>query len=391
MTNILIKEQVNIDLYPSLIPIGKDKQLTIGDLHGNALKLLHFLIKHNIVESNEDDYQQFVEIYRKDNNALRRADLDKIKHICETLIIKDKIKICLIGDVLADRGQNDYFTLLLLNKLHKESISVDILLSNHDFIFIESLETNDGIFRSKRKCGNAIFGRSMNQLQDLIDAKLLEKSEILSLVRESYLPYLKLLSYVINDHDEITYFSHASIDEEVIANFTKAMEVFFRPNTAIQLADSIAAINHSFQQNYVAKNLIHSLPRDEDDVKKENPIYFAMWNREYTILKETKRPYKVNKVYGHDSSGPELDGVYCLDNSLGASLDHHTEEYKVLVTHLDAQLILEKAGRKETNFVNNFFSPPTQNIQKITFVPFGKRLGCFEFDKENNAKINVRI
>lgn len=390
MTNKLIKEQVNIDLYPSLLPIGEGNQLTIGDLHGNALKLLHFIIKHEIVESNNNDYQQFVDIYRKDNNALQREDLDKIKHICENLIIKDKIKICLIGDVLADRGQNDYFTLLLLNKLHKESIPLEIMLSNHDFTFIESLEKN-GIFRSKRLCGDAVFGCSMHQLQDLIDKELLEKNEIISLFRESYLPHLKLLSYVINDYDEITYFSHASIDEEVITNFTKKMEVLFRANTTTQLANSITAINHSFQQNYVAKSLIHTLVTDELHVKKDNPIYFSMWNRNYEILQESKRPYKINRVYGHDSSGPELEGVYCLDNSLGASLDDHTEEYKGLVTHLDAQFMFEEGARKETIFVNSFFNSPT-HIQKLTFKPLnGKRLACFEFDKENHAKINVRF
>jgi len=44
---------------------------TLGDLHGNALKLLHFLKLHGAAQMGHvDDYERFVEIYNKKNNLI---------------------------------------------------------------------------------------------------------------------------------------------------------------------------------------------------------------------------------------------------------------------------------------------------------------------------------
>ena len=45
-----------------------------------------------------------------------------------------------MGDILADRGNNDYLTLKLLEKLHSLEIPYEIMLSNHDLWFIEAAE-----------------------------------------------------------------------------------------------------------------------------------------------------------------------------------------------------------------------------------------------------------
>ncbi len=389
MQNKLIDNlEVNIDVFPLLLPIYKNNQITIGDLHGNALKLLYFIIKHRIVECKKEHYQRFVEIYRKDVSSLEKKDLSEINYICENLIIKNKTKICLIGDVLADRGQNDFFTLLLLNKLHNESVPLDILYSNHDFTFIECFEKN-GIFRSERAWGDRLFGRSMHQLQDLIDRGLVHKNEIITLLRESFLPHLKLISCIIDGHNEVTHFSHARIDEEVIANLAMEMNVCFQANTVIQLASTIAAINHSFQHNYVEKNLVHTLPKKEVFVDKDDPVTFLMWNRDYEILQATTRSYKVNEVYGHDSNGPSLDGVYCLNNTLGAHLEHHSGEYIVLLTSLSQNpKEHQKENQKESNFVNDWFTMPQADMKQVArMLFFGKGLDYSEVNliEENNA------
>lgn len=404
MTNELILElEINIDVYPLLSPIKEGNQLAIGDLHGNALKLLYFLIKHEIVACNKYDYQRFIDIYRKDASLLEQKDLCEIKGICKGLTIKNKTKICLIGDVLADRGQNDYFTLLLLSKLHEESVPMDILHSNHDFTFIESLEKN-GIFRSEKLCGDRVFARSMHQLQDLIDCELITKEEVITLVHKSFLPHLKLLSCVINSHNEITLLSHARIDEEVIDNFATEMKAYFRANTVIELAATIAAINYNFQENYVKKNLVHTLPKSDFRVDKDDPVTFAMWNRDYTILLPTTHFYKINEVYGHDSDGPVLKGIYCLNNSLGAHLTLHSGEYNVLVTSLNKHpqehilqnygLNFEKKKQEENNLVNSYFKMPQSHAQPVTSTLFFNKAfdnSKLHIDEENNTKNIIAV
>lgn len=44
----LLEKKLNIFIFPTLdsdYPIANTGELTIGDLHGNAIKLLYFLIK----------------------------------------------------------------------------------------------------------------------------------------------------------------------------------------------------------------------------------------------------------------------------------------------------------------------------------------------------------
>lgn len=367
MTNKLISELANIDFYPSYMPIEEGNQITLGDLHGNALKLLHSLVKHAVVECSEAQYYRFVEIYSKKTSTLTDRDLSEIKKICDDLSIKNKVKICLIGDEMADRGQNDYFTLLLLNKLKNESISIDILLSNHGFSFIECLET-DSPFRSDQLWGDRRFGRSMHQLQDLIDDNKLEEEAIKALARYCYLPNLKLLSYTIASSKEITYYSHAKIDEEVILNLARIMEVPFYTNTVFQFAETIDAINESFKKKYVQTQLVYTLPQSFEQVCKNDPITFLMWNRDYDILRNNAHSFTINEVHGHDSNGTITDSVYCLNNTLGKDLSAHTGEYSVLVSSLKFQSknpekdtteknVLETSIRPEENsLVNNFFS-----------------------------------
>lgn len=367
MTNKLICEFANIDYYPNLLSINEGNQIAIGDLHGNALKFLHFLVKHEVVECSPESYNLFVEIYRKETDELTELDLHQIKTICNELTIKNKAKICLIGDELADRGQNDYFTLLLINKLQKESVCIDILLSNHGFSFITCLE-NGGYFRSDFACGDRRFARSMHQMQDLIDDEKLTVDEIRTLAKSSYLPNLKLLSYTITCDNEITYYSHAKIDEEVIVNLARMMGVPYVASTVFEFAATIDAINESFQKNYVQTRLVHSLPRDFSVISKNDPITFLIWNRDYHILNKNPHSYKINEVHGHDSNGPISEGVYCLNNTLGLQLFCHHGEYMVLISSLayhtknqlsdnSALTVLEPAQvEDDTSLVNYFFS-----------------------------------
>ena len=58
----IVKENVDIDLYPQLDPFPFYGELTLGDLHGNALKLLYFLVRHRILEINQADYKLFVDV-----------------------------------------------------------------------------------------------------------------------------------------------------------------------------------------------------------------------------------------------------------------------------------------------------------------------------------------
>jgi hypothetical protein len=56
-------------------PFDEDCQLTIGDLHGNGLKLMYFLVRQNVIDLDESDYLRFAEIYLKDVDGITKEDL----------------------------------------------------------------------------------------------------------------------------------------------------------------------------------------------------------------------------------------------------------------------------------------------------------------------------
>lgn len=69
MTKNLIDKQVDIYQYPDTFDSNLG-DITIGDLHGNAVKLLHFLLRHQVVKFNNDQdgpalFQAFVDLYEK--------------------------------------------------------------------------------------------------------------------------------------------------------------------------------------------------------------------------------------------------------------------------------------------------------------------------------------
>src|SRR5580765_5689167 len=120
MPNILISQKANIDTYPELDikhPGAEGTEFTIGDLHGNALKFLYFLVRHGILSISREQYKTLVKIYHTPVDDLDHNQLQQFKTILNQAKVNNKGKIRLIGDEHADRGMNDYFTLKIIEKL----------------------------------------------------------------------------------------------------------------------------------------------------------------------------------------------------------------------------------------------------------------------------------
>ena len=105
----ITKENDNLRIKPRPERV-EHASLVTGDIHGNALKLLHFLCKSNVIAINDTDYQRFYNLYHQ-KQATKQQVAD-IKRLIDGLIISDKSTfIRLLGDELCDRGNNDFFTL----------------------------------------------------------------------------------------------------------------------------------------------------------------------------------------------------------------------------------------------------------------------------------------
>ncbi len=354
-----ITEQVNLLEYPQSPHILKPgEELTIGDLHGNSLKFMFFLIKEGILtlKNREKDYEEIKRIYEK--NDLTKADLEQFQDILSEAEFNEaasKTKIKLIGDEVADRGKNDYFTLLILDKLREKKVPIEIIFSNHGAEFVSFYEIGNctGDFPTHI---NTMQARSLNLgLLGLIDKGLVSTEDIQKLIDDSYKPNLKLLSYSIDQTTKpntIILYSHAPIGLETVEGLAIEFGVTYDQSSLENLAKTINAINSKFAELVANNRVIERLEEEkiEEEVVVNAPIAAgitrAIWNRvnyqdscsrvkikRPSMLKSDDQEFIINYVHGHDGVGSvadeEQDFVTNLDNNLGKGGNYNSGEYVV--------------------------------------------------------------
>ncbi|MHB1947791.1 MAG: hypothetical protein ACYCQI_06740 [Gammaproteobacteria bacterium] len=364
-------EEVSLYDYPKKEEreLKPGEEITLGDLHGNALKLVQTLIRENILNMSEEDYEAFVNIYTKKPDALTSQHLDKFRDILARSSINEKATqnlIRLIGDELSDRGSNDYFTLKILEMMGKANVPCEILLSNHSIEFLKCYDEGLENFKPKLGAGQGI---SLENLGLLIEKGLVTRKEITDIVENYYKPKLKIVSCSIDDSEippSITIYSHAPVGIRTLAMLAKMFEVDFPQEVIphvedekkhdkeeeqsysddddsddenvpdiLKLISSFADINEEFQ-DILNNKKIYSKAFDElEGPKAKASIVHALarilWARR-DLDQEAKEPpelrdirilalpdgTKVYFVHGHDSktAASELH-VICIDNLYG--------------------------------------------------------------------------
>lgn len=328
MTHTLIVENVDIFRLPTLDlqhRENKEIQITIGDLHGNAMKLMFMLVKHGIATNiDEAEYKELVRIYETSVHNLTVASLEGFNRILSKVTFNSACLVRLIGDELADRGSNDYFTLKIIEKLHISRVPVEIILSNHSIEFIEARETQNNFHAPLLRDGHA---QSMENLQILVEKGIVRREEILTIANTCYKPNLRAISYSLSeDKTAITIYSHAGIGLNTIQSLADKLSVAYQDSSASDLAQTIEIINQKFQE-HVRNNTVHSLYTREQMYRgylgyadlRDAPFEFIMWNRLYPDIDRpiSHNGYFVYFAHGHDSTVLTRDNVYNLDNQLG--------------------------------------------------------------------------
>jgi hypothetical protein len=266
--------------------------------------------------------------------------------IINRLKFHSHLTVRLLGDELADRGSNDYFTLKILEKLAKSEVSVEILLSNHSIEFIQAYETNE---KFVRQIMSEAHTHSMQNMQRFIDKQLVSRKDIMKMIQETYQPALKAIAYSLNEKNkEITIYSHAPIGFSVIEQLAIKLQVEYKDATCRELAESIDRINKKYQEQ-VKQGAVHRLYTSKNMGKgyegktlnsNQAAFEFIMWNRSYRSLdRPTKHfDYSLCFVHGHHPIDPEANKnhIYNLDDKLGKENRYNQGEYTVLYS--DAEI-----------------------------------------------------
>lgn len=370
MSHLIEEYHTNIYKLPKAREnLGQQAQVTIGDLHGNSMKLLFMLIREgiatNILPAN---YQKLVDIYLTKVDELTHEHIALFNLIVENIEFEKK-SVLLIGDESGDRGSNDYFTLKILFEMQKQAVPFKILLSNHGFEFFQAClnilginkfgivlirpddwKPGDPIFQFKSSVLKDNIVVSLTNLNNLVKRQIIKAEDVLSMAEQAYLPNLNVISYSLaEDYKEITIYSHAPVDLDIIGKLASQFQVKYQDSTSMELAKTIDAINTQFIAKSLTKNfLIYYFPwlamiegyttaRTMADLSA-NPLVFTMWNRRYDLLKrpDQQNNYKLSYVHGHDDKDPLNHSGYVfnldVDNDLGKSAASNRGLYMVLIT-----------------------------------------------------------
>lgn len=102
MPHQLVKEQADLSKLPTVDSQhrgGLGSEITIGDLHGNAMKLIYMLAKHDIASNlTQELYTELVNIYNVPVHNLTKDNLLNFKHILNKIDFKSGALVRLIGD-----------------------------------------------------------------------------------------------------------------------------------------------------------------------------------------------------------------------------------------------------------------------------------------------------
>jgi hypothetical protein len=338
--NELEVSNVNLKNYPKKISHhGPDIEITIGDLHGNAQKLLYFLISNDVIRINPQDYQRFIAIYKKSPKDLSHKDIGLFHAIINSATINAEHKLRFLGDDLCDRGMNDYYTLYIYKKLDQANVWFEVVLSNHGNFFLSAYERPEKSF-SYNPYGEGKHEdivQSMLNLGKLIDYRLVDKQEIIDLIQGNYLKHVVFPGVTFNKaKNEVTIYSHAPIDLNIISALAKELNVIYEDGSLEQLRSSFTRINKQIQEWIVSNTFTENYKRLNNahiESSSASPIRQILWNRDYTILDRNDSPsgksYTVNYVHGHDSSA----NVFDLDNLFGKGANNDRGPFAIHISH----------------------------------------------------------
>lgn len=349
----ILEKEANLLEYPEKRSwrLNSEKQFTLGDLHGNALKLLYFLIKENLIKISKEDYMSFVFIYLKETENVTFNDLEQFQLILDKITWLKEGQDCLVrllGDEFCDRGQNDYYTLKILEALQKKGMVFEILFSNHGYELISCYEK--GLLSHISYLETVECGGSLTHMRQFIQRGLISYKEIEALINKVYYPHLKLLSYKTIQRENNTFFtlySHAPIGLNTIKaladhkNFTLSYGLI--ENQGLEF--TIDKINSRFKEILYKKSITHEFDQEihsappSDKIPLSLPLKRCIWSRGY---QDADLPIKqkgnifFSYVHGHDGMGfeemPFKDHVINLDNLFGKGLGNEKGTYSSYIS-----------------------------------------------------------
>ena len=210
-------------------PVGAGTDLVLGDLHGDFLKLVHILTTYDILDPTELEYSTLVTLH--DNlsihpNSYATGVGQALIDVATDIITKIKVKphsvstLRLIGDVISDRGPNDYPTLLVLQRLADQGVPWEVSLSNHDFDGL--CHPNDRL-GTRNHIGSYNEYRSANHMDRMVQVGSIPAEQANNL-KTMYMQHIKIIGGSYNETNRtLTNFVHAPVSRTTKNKFLQTL------------------------------------------------------------------------------------------------------------------------------------------------------------------------
>ncbi|HBS51837.1 MAG TPA: hypothetical protein DEA62_02465 [Coxiellaceae bacterium] len=340
-----ITKGVTITKYPESISSNPNgSTVTFGDMHGNTMKLLWNLIQEGVIKIEPKEFDKMWKAYRENDVEAFISLIGSIE------VVRPDLKVRLIGDVFADRGQNDYFTLKVLEKLYQGGVKPEITYSNHDIWLLGDYKKEPESWAAVMFNALPFMGKQAQSGGNLLE--LIKKGgdptleSVQGLIDTYVIPFMKVISYSLSeDKSKISLFMHAPNVLDRIKDLAQALEVSWPeeggPKSAVELARIIDEINSKFDeirtknpQDYEKIMSIASdggkgttITESSSKIDKIGKIFGQfVWERfEFqggAIDFGQYPPFVSHVVHGHTTVGPSADPRQIgLDGDLGKFLD----------------------------------------------------------------------
>lgn len=300
------------------------RKVTIGDLHGNPLSLVHYLVKVGVLECNcnlpdfTEKYAQFKRIVYLSSldtdEQINQRDIDIFKILLQELFpIKNKeIFFRLIGDIVSERISDCNLMMLVLEHLHDAGVPYKINFSNHDSFFVAQFYFKMDVHNPKNEISRIMEHKeysSLKRLKLLFQKGIFNSESFVALSQKVHMEHLELLSYEKKGNGRYCIFSHAILLNKFINSFIlkyadEMIETGHHIRDTDPIETQIEKINSVFlhmlkQQN---KKLLHDfLALSEHDgvlqkisypplaTIEDIPTYWIIWARGDLLTRQQGR------------------------------------------------------------------------------------------------------
>jgi hypothetical protein len=389
----LICTEENLAEHPKTVQLDPtDEALAIGDLHGNAMKAIYFLICYGVMTLEDPaDYATLWRLYNTSTEQLTRNHLNQFKLILDNASIKSPKLLTLIGDELADRGNNDCFTLLVMKKLHDSKVPYQTLLSNHGCLALESFSKQSAIIPIRlgryqpTSTGSPIVVNqqiSLDNLWKLVNQQEITIDEMTALYKD-HQSHIRLIGYTKTIDGNLTLYTHAPVGLETVAGIAKQFKVKYDDSTVDTLIACIDEINAKAVKA-IQENTFHSywdfVTQNRKD--EQRSLFNLMWNRVTLDFRlKPKGQFNVEVVHGHIGEGSAIPGAFSnIDSFFGQTIDQDTQGHKgkliVYKTIPDLEYLITKIITECKTYLEHL---PKQSEKRMIITDAVRLLGKKKF------------